>query len=42
MPVTGHLLSLCHGQVMWLVVAALDEEADEAQAADARDGLGVV
>ena len=41
MAVARHFLAPGHREVMGLVVAALDEEADESQAADARDGLGV-
>lgn len=41
MAVARHFLAPGHREVMRLVVAALDKEADEAQAADARDRLGI-
>ena len=42
MAVARHRLGLGHGQMMRLMMSALREEADEAEAADAGDGLGIV
>ena len=41
-PVAWQLLALGHGQVMGLVVGSLHQEADETEATDPGDGLGVV
>ena len=40
--VACHLFTFRHGQVVGLMMGALDEEADEAEAADSGDGLGIV
>jgi hypothetical protein len=41
MAVAADRFAAGHRQMMRLMVRSLDEEADESQAADARDGLGV-
>lgn len=40
--VAGHPVSSRHQQMVRLVVGALDQEPDVAQAADARNGSGVI
>ena len=42
MPVSLHLLALRHGQMVWLVVSAFRQEADEAEAPNPRNRLGVL
>jgi len=39
--VACHLFTLCHSQVVGLMMGALDDEADEAEAADSGDRLGI-